>query len=310
MQRILILGASSFVGSHIAMGLRNQYEVIGTYNHSKIRIDGVTPVRMPLSSTGHIADWIRLLKPDTTVYCAAIIDERQIHRDPIAALNVNTEVPSIIANEMRRLGGRFVYLSTSKVFAGDGSGFHTEWDEPRPGGAYGSTKRKAELLFEMMSGAFILRLGTIYGLGSFNHSSDIVSRILRKSWKGEEQRLIFDEYRSFFPAESVAKAVQILAGADPASQGIYHLANEEKDSYYSFAKSLAMGFGFSSDSLMPIKGAEFQSELSQSGGFRGADLTLSGKRFTETFEVKWESLAESIWRMKETLLPSPALRRA
>lgn len=301
MSRVLIIGASSFVGSHIARGMRDEYEVIGTYNRHKVRIDGIVPLRMPIAPAANIPEWIRTIRPDVVVYSAAVIDDRQIQQDPGAALFVNSEAPLMIAEEVKRMGGRFFYLSTAKVFSGAHEGHYCEDDEPTPTGPYGQTKRRAEIALEPVDHAIVLRLGTIFGLGSHRQGSDIVSRMLRKLWRREQQRLIFDEYRSFFPAESVALGIKKLLNAKEITRGVFHLAGPDKDSYFSFAKTLALQFGFPHDSLMPVKGEEFAGEQASAGGARGTDLTLDGTRFADTLHMRWDTLSDSMMSLRRSL---------
>jgi dTDP-4-dehydrorhamnose reductase len=301
MQRVLLIGASSFVGSHIALALREDYEVIGTHYSNRIRVNGIAPLRMALKNTDTVVDWVRVLQPDITIYCAAVVDDSKIQKDPLTALTVNTEAPIVLAEEMRRMDGKFIFLSTSKVFSGEGDGNYSELTEPSPTGAYGKSKRRAEEAFEMMTGAYILRLGTIYGLGTFQQSTSIIDRILRPLWAKERQRLIYDEYRSFFSGEQVGRAIRLVLSTSNDTSGIYHLAATEKDSYYSFAKALANCFGLPSETLVPIKGLEFSGKQAASGGPRGADLSLNGNKFCETFNVKWEELTESLYRLQEQL---------
>lgn len=299
MSRLLVIGASSFVGHHIVRGLRDRYEVIGTYHRNPVRIDGVASLRMPITPDSQLHEWIRVIEPEAAIYCAGLVDEREIQANPEQAMYVNSEAPLRIAQEVKRLGGRFVYLSTSKVFSGEGEGFYTELDEPAPQGPYGKTKRTAELTLEALDNVFVLRLGTVFGLGAFRQSSDIVLRVLQPLWKRETQRLIFDEYRSFFPAESVATAVSLVLNSTSVSRGIFHLAGPDKDSYYSFARALALAFGLPTDSLIPVKGAEFRGAHAAAGGARGADLSLNGLSFREAFQVKWDPLVTAAMKLRQ-----------
>jgi len=301
MSRVLVIGASSFVGSHLCRGLRDDYEVIGTWNLHKVRIDGVVPLRMPISRETTLGEWIRAIRPHVVIYCAALIDDREIQKDSMHAVYVNAEAPLLIAQEVKRLGGKFIYLSTSKVFSGEHEGFYSEADEPTPRGTYGVTKRSAELNLEGLDHVFVVRLGTVYGLGSYRQSSDIISRLLKKIWVRDEQRLIFDEFRSFFSADLIAPALKRLINARDVSQGIFHLAGPDKDSYYSFAKSLANSFGLPTDSLTPVKGEEFHGSLAAAGGVRGNDLSLDGSKFCDTFHLRWPSLSESLIQLRKNL---------
>jgi len=229
---------------------------------------------------------VKVFKPDVVVYCSAIIDERICERDPQQTLFVNIEAPALFAQSMAKFGGKFIYLSSSKVFSGT-KGNYSEADHPQPQGLYGQSKLRAEEELSIYESSYSLRLSTIFGLGREGQRSSMLNRILRSLWSKEETRFINDEYRTFVGATEVARAVASIIDSR-SNGGVFHLSNGERDTYYSFAKAVGNAFGLPTDHFIPIKGAEFHGENAMAGGKRGADLTLSGDRFSEVFGMRVE----------------------
>jgi len=286
MKRVLVIGASSFIGSQLCVTLRQFYSVHGTYAKHKPRIDGVPLVPLNLETNSPIDPIVLRLQPQTVIYCAGERDETKCESDPRQALFINAEAPSILAAAAAQSGGRFIYLSTVKVFSGE-HGDYSEQDEPNPISAYGKTKLGAESLLSHYENTFILRLGSLYGI-SFLGADSVLQRLLHALWTGTETALILDEPRSFFSCDELSRLIQIIIEASNQVSGIYHISNGDELSYFDFGKLVAKTFGISADIFKPISGSEFQAK-----GFnqaqRGIKSTLNGKHFSDTFSFQYQS---------------------
>jgi dTDP-4-dehydrorhamnose reductase len=300
MKRVLIVGISSFIGSGVARYLRSHYRIFGTYAKHRPRIDDVTSLRFPLGPEAPIEILVDLLKPDAVVYCAGQVDNQRCEKEPEEALYLNVEAPARFAHAGDVRGGRLIYLSTSKVFSGE-RGTYREDDVPRPIGAYAATKFRGEIELHRYENTFILRLGTIYGLGEAHQRSALVSRILRQLWSREPTAFIFDEYRSFLSVDEVGRAIGSVLDTSLEAAGTYHLSNGERDTYYTFACRIAHAFAKSHEHFKQIRGAEFTGAHALSGGRRGADLTLAGEQFRKTFSLDFESLDQSLAKLRQQL---------
>jgi dTDP-4-dehydrorhamnose reductase len=300
MKRVLIVGISSFVGSGIALYLRRHYRIFGTYARHRPKLDGIVSLRCPLTPEAPIEALVALLKPDAVVYCAGQVDNQRCERETKETLFLNVEAPARFAHAVDLIGGRLVYLSTSKVFSGE-RGNYREDDVPRPLGAYAATKFRGEIELHRYENTFILRLGTIFGLGSAHQKSALVSRILRQLWSKEPTGFIFDEYRSFLAVDQVGVAVGSVLDTSLEAAGTYHLSTGERDTYYTFACRLAQAFAGGHEHFKQISGVEFSGPQALSGGRRGADLTLAGEQFRKTFSVDFDSLDRSLEKIRQQL---------
>jgi nucleoside-diphosphate-sugar epimerase len=167
--RVLVTGAGGFVGSAVAVALRDAgHAVIATdlaFDASaRARLSGVRLVEGALPSVEALGD----AAPEAVLHGAAITAApARYGMTPAAHLRANVEPLLAVMDWARGRGaGRFAFFSSSGVF-GDGDG---EVDETAPATAtdpYSAAKRAGEILlagaaepgFETMS----LRLGPVYG---------------------------------------------------------------------------------------------------------------------------------------------------
>lgn len=298
MKKVLVVGASSFIGSNIAVALRDEFRVFGTFHRSRPRLDSVAMLPFSVPSPLPLNHLVDLVKPDALIYCVGVADDRVCQSDPLAALGLNGEAPAAFAALMEQRKGQFFFLSTSKVFSGETGGY-SEDDPVHPRTVYGKTKARGEEMIHRHAGAFILRLGTIFGIGARGQNS-----ILNRTWKelasGNETRYISDEFRTFYGVDFVVQALRHLLHLDPTYSGLFHLGHPKKDSYYTFAKATAAAFGLSMERAVPVSGREFTQALGSQES-RGDNLTLNGAAFERRFGLKCPSITESLESLRELL---------
>src|SRR5262245_53689010 len=95
---ILIIGGSGFVGTRLALRLRDHYKVFATYFSRRIRIPGVTTI--PLSVDNR--DWCKRVaftaQPDAIVYVAGREDLFWAEKTPRDADRLHTAGAATISN--------------------------------------------------------------------------------------------------------------------------------------------------------------------------------------------------------------------
>jgi len=298
MKRILIVGASSFIGANIATALRGRHPIVGTYSRNIPRIDGIQTFRFTLTPGAQISELLEMTHPDVVIYCAAEVSDHLCGENPEQALYVNAEAPYHFARALQDIGKRLIFLSTSKVFSGN-QGNYAENDEALPQNLYAKMKLHGEQQLRNFENLFILRLGTIFGVGSATHKSAILNRFLWELWQDKPLSLIADEFRSFLAVSEVARAVEAVIEAPSALAGLYHLSHQERHTYFTFGKELSLVFGLVNAKLNPIPGSAFGGEMAASGGARGNDLTLDGSLFEKTFGVNFRGVIPSLVEIRE-----------
>ncbi|WP_280341053.1 SDR family oxidoreductase [Nocardia neocaledoniensis] len=153
--RILILGASGFVGSALFAQLARDHEVVGTSR----RGHGLVPLD-PAD-----ADAVRALvgdRFDLVVHTAGLVDLAAAQRDPDAAYAANVAPMPALLDAVDDAGAKLVYLSTDNVFDGTRE-FYDETALRTPINVYGCTKAAAEQRVLRRDGHLVIRLPLMYG---------------------------------------------------------------------------------------------------------------------------------------------------
>ena len=175
MARVLVTGATGFVGRHLCEALT----IAGHIVRAAVRAEPRIPLRVPdeilVRDIGGSTDWSAALGGvDVVVHLAGRVHEP---RAPAAAANLYDEANSIatrrLAEAALRQGEirRFVYVSTVKVNGDETDGrAYTAQDVPHPTDAYAVSKWNAELsLRELATGTrmdiVIVRPPLVYGPG-------------------------------------------------------------------------------------------------------------------------------------------------
>ena len=140
-KRVLIVGASGFVGRYLYSHLRNRHVVLGT------RFSGTDSEfqTLDLADKAQTIAVLRDFDPEVIVCLAGCKDVAACERDPALAVRANvTTVQHILdAAESLDIGPRIVLLSTDYVFAGN-RGFYSASDRVGPNTVYGISKALGE----------------------------------------------------------------------------------------------------------------------------------------------------------------------
>ena len=298
MKRVLIVGVSSFIGSHLVVRLRKSFRVFGTYYRHKPVLDGVLPFYLQIAPDLRSDQLVKSLKPDFLIYCVGIADNKLCEQDPMGTHFVNAEAPVILARIMQEIGGQFIFLSSAKVFSGV-KGSYKEEESTSPLNIYGKSKEMAEELLDSLDNVISLRLGTPFGIGAHGQNS-ILNRLLLRLKSGQPTSYICDEQRSFYGVTDLANAIACVLEDQKDLRGLYHVSNSERHSYYDFATSVASCFGYCRKLVTPISGEQFSKDIGSTEK-RGKDISLNGSLFQHKFHFKVDSMEDSIFRLKEAL---------
>ena len=139
--RVLVIGASGFIGQHLVGRLNGIPDcgVAGTYWSRAPRGDANSWYRVELADALRLEEVFRLAQPDVVVHLAAIADVGMAEREPERATAVNVGATSSIARLTDLHGAKLVFVSTEYVFDGR-RGYYREDDTPSPTTHYGRTK--------------------------------------------------------------------------------------------------------------------------------------------------------------------------
>lgn len=192
--RIIVTGASGFVGSHAVVCLAARHEVLGLV----FRTEGSFPFpykRIDLTQDEPLLRLLQEWKPDAIVHSAAMSRVLECERDPDRAQAINVEATSRLVRLAVRIHTKLIFISSDQVYSGARGGYR-ESDKPAPAGWYGRTKLEAEqCVLNSAARHLILRSNSVVG-GGIGWGESFTMRVVNAVKRGEQVRLFFDQYRS------------------------------------------------------------------------------------------------------------------
>lgn len=236
--RVLVTGASGFVGGHACAELRSRgHEVSALVRRAGSAPAGTSAQAGDLGSPSSVRDAVRAARPECVLHLAA---EIATQRDEKRIQAVNVEGTKHLVEACGELGEvRLVFCST--VVTGDAHGELLDERTTLPVQTpYGRSKQEGERLV-LGSGlpAVVLRPSHVYGAGGW-FETEMVGRLRQPGrfavvGRGEN---LWDVVR----AEDVATALVDAAERAPAGE-IYHVVDDEPITYYDFMALTATTLG-------------------------------------------------------------------
>jgi dTDP-4-dehydrorhamnose reductase len=250
--RLLITGASGFLGWHLCRQAQTTWQVEGTHHAHTPALSGVNLHHIDLTNAAAVDPWLEQLAPGAIIHSAALSQPNRCEQDPDRSYAVNVEATRRLAEFCAQQQIPLVFTSTDQVFDGQ-SAPYSEASLPHPINRYGHHKAEAEALVQALHPtASICRLPLLYGPPSPT-AECFLQGFLRTVRSGQPLNLFSDEFRTPAYVEDVAAG--LLLALEKAT-GLLHLGGPERLSRYDFGLRMAEVFGFDSALLKPGRQAE------------------------------------------------------
>src|SRR3989344_635479 len=161
--KIIVLGASSLIGSHIYSALKSEVsrDTLGTqYNSSHMDF-----IYLSAEKEGDVARFIERESPAVIVNSIGIVGKEACAKQGGLAMRLNGEAVEEMAGACHTNGIKLVHLSSVAVHDGKKKGRYTEQDAPSiiDGNLYNITKAAAECFAQSVSNHLIVRIGDTFG---------------------------------------------------------------------------------------------------------------------------------------------------
>lgn len=191
---------------------------------------GVDRAELDITDESAVSSFVKELKPDAIIHCAAYTNVDGAEADQEGAYKVNVLGTKYLAESANQVNAKMVYVSTDYVFDGNGTEPY-EVDHPTsPLGVYGETKLAGEqILQDTLSKYFIVRTAWVYGINGNN----FVKTMLRLGSERNELGVVYDQVGS--PTYTVDLAKFLVELADTDNYGVYHASNAGVCSWHEFA---------------------------------------------------------------------------
>ncbi len=233
MKKLLVTGASGFLGWNVFKEQSEDWRLIGTWNQHK---DGLRPgaenYQLDLLEKDAVWKCLKEINPDALVHLAACSDTNFCEENPEKSRALNVEATATLAEMCADRHVHFLFTSSEQVFDGKKEAYREE-DEAAPQNEYGRQKLEAEQLVRAIyPEAGIVRISVMYGMASSARPGFL------QKWLDAWQhffpvKAFYDEYRSFLGGASAARGVFHLLGQQ--ASGTFHIGGDRGLSRYDLA---------------------------------------------------------------------------
>jgi dTDP-4-dehydrorhamnose reductase len=234
MRKLLITGASGFLGWHLTQQANLEWDVYGTYFSHNLEIKRIKLIKLDLTDFAEVKRVFREIQPSAVIHTAAQSQPNycQTHVEESLLINVTSSLN--IAQLCADNSIPYVFTSTDLVFDGS-KGFYKETDSVNPVNIYGEHKVMAEIgILQRYPQATICRMPLMFGSATPTATSFLQS-FLKTLQEGKELKLFIDEFRT--PVSGKTAAEGLLLAMEKV-QGIIHLGGKERISRYDFGQLL------------------------------------------------------------------------
>jgi dTDP-4-dehydrorhamnose reductase len=300
--RILIIGISGYIGSSLAVGLRDSFEIFGTYNQRAIRMDGTTTFPMDATNSNEVVDAIRRTQPDAIIYAAGIPDADSAQKDKDRTDTLHVKAPSLVLKTSIR-PPHFIYFSTDQVFGDVPPTVPVPLDDNAPTSpinTLGTSKSQAEaMVMTNRKGSHVLRLGPLFGepYGSSNgFRRTWIEAIRRRIERKDTLFLPRSQIRSHLYVGDFVRALKAYIQKIPSDSMVYNLAPKNALSLYDFSKLFVTAMGYPEDSIR-----RSEKEDSLSNVQKAKISSLNSLRFEKHFEFQFQTIEQALTEYAERL---------
>jgi dTDP-4-dehydrorhamnose reductase len=194
---------------------------------------------------------IEKLRPDIVIHIAAYTDVDGCESNEEKAFAVNAEGTKHVALTASRCQAKMVYLSTDYVFDGNKREPYLESDTPHPLSVYGRSKWEGEqYVQELVKDPLIVRTQWLFG----RYGKNFVTSILRQAGEKRVLSIVNDQIGSPTYTVDLAKAISALIQFD--ASGIFHVANSDLCTWYTFGQAILKLSGMDKVRVIPISSKE------------------------------------------------------
>lgn len=292
-RRLLIIGMSGYLGSALATGLREEFEVIGTYSTRNHRIEGVTSVALDCTNGAAVLDTLRRFRPEAVLYCAGLTDSAKCTENPALADTLHFKAPTVCFKILPMVLRFLLFSPDEAIGLPPGEPPYSEDAPAVPSSVLGKTRHQGEVavfghkrytavfrnseVFGEPFGADVLA-PTMTGVERDLHWVDLLHRRLAR---GQTIELSRETLRSYLYIGDLVRAVRLYLRKAPIESVLYNCGASSTMSQFDFGRKLATAFGYNP-------------ALVKSSFLGAGNHSLSPRRFEEAYDFKFQSIDEGI----------------
>jgi len=240
-EKVLIVGANGFLGRKLLLRFHKDYETFGT----DVVVSGIDkkyqPVPIDITNYQNVQDVYSAIQPDLTILTAAMTDVDVCEEKPELAYKINAIGPQNIAQVIKMMGGRLIFISTDFIFDGN-DGNYSESDIPNPINVYGKSKLDGENLIRNENiPSIICRTSVLFGWPQSDQRDNFFSWAYKQIQANKTIHIVKNQ---IVTPTLVDDLVEFLFQISKFSNSeVYHTTGPESISRYDFIRKMIDIFG-------------------------------------------------------------------
>lgn len=247
-RKVLITGASGFLGSKLAQLAARQNEVYASTHKYPVNLEDVKTVVSDLSDPPQVLSMIERIQPDVIFHLAAMSNPNQCEKNPHDSYEINVNGTRLLLDAAGKHGVQVVFTSSDLVFDGKNAPYK-EQDPTDPINRYGRQKVEAEKSVLEYEHGTVCRMPLMFGEKSAN-SGSFIQPMLNFLKANQKLNLFEDEVRTPLSSQRAAEGLLLMAEKSPK---LVHLGGEETINRYDFGLMMCDILGFGKELLIKRK---------------------------------------------------------
>ena len=225
-RRVLVTGATGFIGSHLARALAREGALVYAIRRSpdarpRVPVGDVEWIRADLADVGSLAEAVRAADP-AVVFNLAAYGTTFDQKDPEHAYRVNVEGAWNLWRALEGSGARLIHAGSCGEY-GQAKGQVTEDHVCRPTWFYPATKNASVVLLSTLGLQYGRETVSVRPFGPFGEGDDasrVVPHVMLSLLRGEEVRVTKGEQlRDYAHVDDHVEAF-LLAGTRPLARRV------------------------------------------------------------------------------------------
>ena len=258
--KVLVTGINGQLGHDVMLELsRRGHEAVGSGSSDSYRgtdeVSGMAYVPMNITDRGAVSRVLNETQPDAVIHCAAwtAVDAAEDEENRAKVDAINHLGTSYIAEAVKKLDAKLLYLSTDYVFDGEGN---RPWQPDdrcyAPLNVYGQSKLDGELaVAQTLDRFFIVRIAWVFGLNGNN----FIRTMINVGKTHETVRVVNDQIGT--PTYTKDLARLLVDMIETEQYGYYHATNEGGYiSWYDFCCEVYRQYGLNTK-VIPVSTEEY-----------------------------------------------------
>ncbi|MFW6358914.1 MAG: SDR family oxidoreductase [Chroococcales cyanobacterium] len=235
MKKLIITGASGFLGWNLCQVAQKDWEIYGTTFTNSIHIPNIQSQKIDLTNLTELKTFFQEIQPNAVIHTAALSKPNACQNDPDSSYKINVTATCNITDLCAEYEIPCAFTSTDLVFNGLNSPY-TETDSVSPICYYGEHKAIAEQeILKRYPETAICRMPLMFGIPSPT-SNSFIQPFIQTLRDRKPLSLFTDEFRTPVSGTTAAKGLLLALGN---VQGIIHLGGKERISRYEFGCLMA-----------------------------------------------------------------------